>query len=431
MTITVFFWRSSEMQSHSTWPMCMSRATSLLLLLFLHTATSSHYATLAVPKDASAATIKQAYRKIALEHHPDRTRRLSDQQRQSSENTFKKANEAFEVLSDPAQRRQYDFELANPIQQGEDGVYRRGEPGKTPTRPCVEIRLPCTLAQFGGWEGVDISLDAWTNALGAFVTKQIVERLNLPLRIYLPPGTKSGDTMRYTLSMGPTGLDVNVHLHAKPHKTWTRKGDDLEGIVTLSAWYRLLSALPVRIRGIDGERLACPRPSSSSSSSKGGASDSVITIKGAGMPIQGTGDHPRGMERGDLKVRLRVRGVGSELVLTTMRAGGVVAAALTANKARLLLPGLVGTAFDYVVWGYSEALSFLSVHGFGRNTPEAKRQRAVARAQRQGRSAQRRAEREATQARQRRAKRRKAFWSPLTEPVRKKAKVAKEAWETA
>ena len=147
----------------------MSRATSLLLLLFLHTATSSHYATLAVPKDASAATIKQAYRKIALEHHPDRTRRLSDQQRQSSENTFKKANEAFEVLSDPAQRRQYDFELANPIQQGEDGVYRRGEPGKTPTRPCVEIRLPCTLAQFGGWEGVDISLDAWTNALGAFV----------------------------------------------------------------------------------------------------------------------------------------------------------------------------------------------------------------------------------------------------------------------
>ena len=145
------------------------------------------------------------------------------------------------------------------------------------------------------------------------------------------------------------------------------------------------------------------------------------------------GSVPRkdGMERGDLKVRLRVRGVGSELVLTTMRAGGVVAAAFTANKARLLLPGLVGTAFDYVVWGYSEALSFLSVHGFGRNTPEAKRQRAVARAQRQGRSAQRRAEREATQARQRRAKRRKAFWSPLTEPVRKKAKVAKEAWETA
>ena len=149
------------------------------------------------------------------------------------------------------------------------------------------------------------------------------------------------------------------------------------------------------------------------------------------MPKRGTGDHPRGMERGDLKVRLRVRGIGSELVLTTMRAGGTIAAVFTANKARLLLPGMVGTVVDYAVYGYSEALHFLSVHGFGRYTPEAKRQRALERAQRQGRRQQRRAEREATQARQRRAKRRKAFWSPLTEPVRKKAEKAKEAWENA
>ena len=73
---------------------------------------------------------------------------------------FENCNAAFETLGDPAKRRQYDFDLANPIQRGEDGIYRQGEPGATPPRPQVEIRVECTLEVFGGYEDVQISLSA-------------------------------------------------------------------------------------------------------------------------------------------------------------------------------------------------------------------------------------------------------------------------------
>ena len=56
----------------------MARATrSLLLALLVEAARANHYTTLGVPRDASADTIKAAYRKAALKHHPDRTRGLS------------------------------------------------------------------------------------------------------------------------------------------------------------------------------------------------------------------------------------------------------------------------------------------------------------------------------------------------------------------
>ncbi|MBI1331816.1 MAG: DnaJ domain-containing protein [Armatimonadetes bacterium] len=61
-----------------------------------------HYRTLGVSRNATAAEIKSAYRKIALAHHPDRSQTL-----QSSE-IFLKATEAYEVLGDPDRRKQYD-----------------------------------------------------------------------------------------------------------------------------------------------------------------------------------------------------------------------------------------------------------------------------------------------------------------------------------
>jgi curved DNA-binding protein len=62
-----------------------------------------YYETLSVSADASAEEIKKAYRKLALETHPDRN---PDDVR--AEERFKKINEAYGVLSDPGKRTQYD-----------------------------------------------------------------------------------------------------------------------------------------------------------------------------------------------------------------------------------------------------------------------------------------------------------------------------------
>lgn len=58
------------------------------------------YTTLGVPKSASQDEIKRAYRKLAHQHHPDK--------QGGDEGKFKEINEAYQVLSDPNKRAQYD-----------------------------------------------------------------------------------------------------------------------------------------------------------------------------------------------------------------------------------------------------------------------------------------------------------------------------------
>src|SRR5579862_7104206 len=66
-----------------------------------------YYQTLGVPKTASAADIKRAFRKLAREYHPDLNAG------KTAEARFKEINEANEVLSDPESRKKYDELGAN------------------------------------------------------------------------------------------------------------------------------------------------------------------------------------------------------------------------------------------------------------------------------------------------------------------------------
>jgi molecular chaperone DnaJ len=65
--------------------------------------TKDYYEVLGVSRDASGAEIKRAYRGLAREHHPDVAHDKS-----KAEHRFKEINEAYEVLSDPNKRAQYD-----------------------------------------------------------------------------------------------------------------------------------------------------------------------------------------------------------------------------------------------------------------------------------------------------------------------------------
>jgi len=62
-----------------------------------------YYETLGVPRDASSADIKKAFRKLARVHHPDVAK-----DKKTAEAKFKEINEANEVLSDPEKRKKYD-----------------------------------------------------------------------------------------------------------------------------------------------------------------------------------------------------------------------------------------------------------------------------------------------------------------------------------
>jgi molecular chaperone DnaJ len=62
-------------------------------------AAANYYDVLGVPKSATADEVKKAFRKLSRKHHPDAG---------GSEDKFKEVNEAYQVLSDPEKRKQYD-----------------------------------------------------------------------------------------------------------------------------------------------------------------------------------------------------------------------------------------------------------------------------------------------------------------------------------
>ena len=62
-----------------------------------------YYEVLGISRSSNADEIKKAYRKLALKHHPDR-----NPGNKQAEEAFKEASEAYEVLSDPQRKSQYD-----------------------------------------------------------------------------------------------------------------------------------------------------------------------------------------------------------------------------------------------------------------------------------------------------------------------------------
>jgi molecular chaperone DnaJ len=97
------------------------------------------YEILGVPRDADGDTIKRAYRRLAMEHHPDRNQGSSD-----AEEQFKKITRAYDVLRDPEKRASYDRFGERGVGGGGGGTY-----GGFDFSDALEI----FMRDFGGFEG--------------------------------------------------------------------------------------------------------------------------------------------------------------------------------------------------------------------------------------------------------------------------------------
>lgn len=75
-----------------------------------------YYEVLGISRDATEQEIKKAYRKLALQYHPDRN--PGDKE---AEEKFKEVSEAYEVLKDPEKRRRYDMYGKSGIKGGFEG----------------------------------------------------------------------------------------------------------------------------------------------------------------------------------------------------------------------------------------------------------------------------------------------------------------------
>lgn len=149
-----------------------------------------YYTTLGVSNTASAEEIKRAYRKLALEHHPDRGGGEAEK--------FKQINEAYQVLSNVEKRARYDRFGAAGV--GSTAQNQQGSPFGGGFRP----EDFGDIGGFGGGIG-DIFSDFFSQAFSTIQAEvqlspsQAVlgDQLNLNIdgdtvQLNIPPGTQPG-----------------------------------------------------------------------------------------------------------------------------------------------------------------------------------------------------------------------------------------------
>lgn len=291
-----------------------------------------YYAILGVPRTATEAEIKKAYRRLAQKYHPDVNKTPG------AEAKFKEINEAYEVLSDPEKRKKYDALGAN-WRAGQDFTpppgwenirfdFRTGRPGAP----------EFDFGSFGGFSdffemlfGQDLGARFRSHARGdaefsingedqeATITVSLedayrgatktialeistLDRRGVPHRalkqyeVKIPPGTTEGSRIRLAgqgapgRSGGAPG-DLFLRVHLEPHPLFTVHGHNLHTTVNLTPWEAALGA-KVKIPTLDGAiALAIP---------PGTQSNTQLRVRGKGLPLG------KGKGFGDLIVITRI-----------------------------------------------------------------------------------------------------------------------------
>jgi curved DNA-binding protein len=282
-----------------------------------------YYSVLGVAPDANDQAIKQAYRKLARQYHPDVN--PGDKQ---AEDRFKEINEAFQALSDPERRKKYD-ELRRNYQQWQQRGGREGfNWGQWQAAPDQRVYSRSVSPEdledlFGGTspfsdffssiyggmgEGparssrprrgrdhdlaVEITLEEAFH--GTTRTIQIGER---QVEARIPPGVRSGSRVRLAGQGSPGAAggsagDLYLLIEVAPDERFERDGDNL----TCEAPIDIFTAAAggeTRVETLDGTVSLKIPPRTQAGK--------TFRLRGKGMPRLG-----RPAERGDLYVRAKL-----------------------------------------------------------------------------------------------------------------------------
>jgi len=312
-----------------------------------------YYAALGVPRGASQAEIKKAYRKLARQHHPDVNRTEP-----GADKRFKEINEAYAVLGDEEKRKAYDSLGANweayqhagagsgrpgnpfagfeGFRPGGGGVrfeYRgnpedlagfseffrtffAGDPGANTARtarraggaPGTRVRTGTIEELFGDYGEPDFGGNGYTGRVAAPPretyeaeaevslaevargTKRQVDVGGRRIEVSIPAGVADGQRIRLT-GVGPDGANVYLRIKLAPNSTFTRNGTHLRRELPLTLDEALLGA-EVPVETLTGRVLLRIPPETQNGR--------VFKLSGQGLP------QFRGKDRGDLLVRTRV-----------------------------------------------------------------------------------------------------------------------------
>lgn len=183
-----------------------------------------HYETLGVSRDADGPTIKKAFRKLAMKHHPDKG---------GDEQQFKNIQQAYETLSDPEKRHAYDN--PNPFEN-----FRGGDPFAGQGNPFADIfgdifghRQQQRPQNFNAETTVGVALEEVYHG-----AKRRVDVGTGPIDLSIPKGIKSGTVFNVPGKAPPQDPnlppgDLRVRVVVEPHKHFGRDGFDLIGAIEI------------------------------------------------------------------------------------------------------------------------------------------------------------------------------------------------------
>jgi DnaJ-class molecular chaperone len=214
---------------------------------------SDLYRVLGVATDASAEEIKKSYRRKAREMHPD-----LDPGNPWAEDEFKELSAAYQILSDPVRRAQYDrgeisaegrkrrarpTETAKP---GKDKPRKSGFEGFFRERPGPDI------------DGVDVTYGLSVDFLEAArgTNKEIETTHGAVLKVTVPPGTVSGQVLRLK-GQGMRGFgkgrdgDALIEVEVAEHPVFKCQGRDIHTEVPVNLETAILGG-KIQVETIDG-----------------------------------------------------------------------------------------------------------------------------------------------------------------------------------